>query len=317
MLLCRGAPRVGPRQLEAHIGELARLRSAEPWAHRFESVKLWGPGGRLHLDLISMEDTAPTVVFVPGTNAYALLYGEFLTALADRGINVLGLDPRGHGRSGGARGSYTLSEIIEDLETVVCWTRERRPNSPVFVAGSSQGGLAAFYLAASRFPLAGAICHNIADLDDAEAVRLMRSPPLGRALRPIIGRLARRFPEVPVPMVAYLDLEAEPVRGAGNAKKILLEDPLTVPFVRLRSLASLAFGPTANPAERVQCPVFVLQAGADNIFPEDYVRSVYDRLPGKKHFAVYPGLPHYMVVDHVPALLDDVVSFIESHAGDS
>lgn len=309
MLRHNGPPPIDPSSLRAHLAELAAARGSAPWFDAFTPVEIPGGAGRLHLDTIDAgPDARATVVFVPGTNAYALLYGEFLTALADRGINVVGLDPRGHGRSDGARGSYTLSELVEDVGAAVRWAE--RFGAPVYVAGSSQGGIAAFYYAATGASLAGVLCHNIADLDDPRSARCMRHPRIGAAIRPYMGAFAKLWPELPIPMRGYLDLAREPVRGAASAAEVLLTDPLTVPFVRLRALASLGHGPTPNPAERIACPVFVLHAERDAIFPEDYVRSVFERIQSEKRMTTYEGLAHYMIVDDVDAFINDVDAFI-------
>ena len=309
MLRHDGPPPIDPASLRAHLAGLAAARGSEPWFDAFTPVEIPGGAGQLHLDTIDAgPDARATVVFVPGTNAYALLYGEFLTTLADRGLNVVGLDPRGHGRSDGARGSYTLAELVEDVGAAVRWAE--RFGAPVYVAGSSQGGIAAFYYAATGAPLAGILCHNIADLDEPESARCMRHPRIGAAIRPHIGALARWLPELPIPMLGYLDLGSEPVRGAASAAEVLLTDPLTVPFVRLRALASLGHGPTATPAERITCPVFVLHAERDAIFPEDYVRSVFSRITSEKRMTTYAGLAHYMIVDDVAVFIDDVDAFI-------
>lgn len=309
MLRHDGPPPVDNASLRTHLADLATARGSEPWFDAFTPVDIAGGAGRLHLDTIDAgPDARATVVFVPGTNAYALLYGEFLTTLAERGVHVVGLDPRGHGRSDGARGSYTLAELVEDVGSAVRWAEQL--GAPVYVAGSSQGGIAAFYYAATGAPLAGILCHNIADLDDPQSARCMRHPRIGAAIRPYIGALAKWWPELPVPMLGYLDLASEPVRGAASAAEVLLTDPLTVPFVRLRALASLGHGPTPNPAERISCPVFVLHAERDAIFPEDYVRSVFARIRGEKQIITYPGLAHYMIVDDVGAFIDDVDGFI-------
>jgi alpha-beta hydrolase superfamily lysophospholipase len=305
-----GPPPRAAETVRQHLDALARARGSAPWAARFRSDTVASVGAQLHLDVLACDGARACVVFMPGTNAYALLYGEFLVALAEQGVHVVGFDPRGHGRSSGARGSYTLEELLSDMDAVVHFARERF-GVPVFVAGSSQGGITALYYAASGATVAGAICHNIADLSQPESARLMRSPRLGRLLRPHMGRLARLFPELPVPMSAYLDLRAEPVRGAGTAHRVLLSDPLTVPFVRLRTLASLSSGPFPDPTARVRCPVLVLQAGDDGIFPTDYVRGVFEGLRCPKTMKVYPGRAHYMVVDDVPAFLGDVTAWMD------
>lgn len=311
MLSQAGAPPVSNDTLRAHLAGLAEKRGSAPWFDDFTSESITGGAGRLHLDVRAAKDARATVVFVPGTNAYALLYGELLRALSDRGLNVVGLDPRGHGRSDGLRGSYTLAELIDDLHAAVGYARTRF-GGPVIVAGSSQGGITAFYYAALHHDVAGALCHNIADLSDPESVRCMRYPGLGAQLRSHLPRLAELAPEFPVPMSAYLDLASEPVRGAGSAAEVLLSDPLTVPFIRLRALASLARGPFDDPAARIRCPVMVLHAGADAIFPADYVARVLDRVAARTDLRVYPGLAHYMVVDDVPVFLEDVLRWTDS-----
>jgi len=230
-------------------------------------------------------------------------------ALAERGFNVVGFDPRGHGRSGGARGSYTIPELVDDLAAVVDYARARF-DAPVVAMGSSQGGITAFYLAATKADLHGVVCHNVADLADPESVRLTRFPTLGRWLQPLLLRAARVLPELPVPMSAYLDLAREPVAHMGTAYDVLRQDPLLVRYVRLKTLASLGSTPLSCAVGAIRTPVQVLHAERDTIFPLDYVRHIYDRLTCDKELHVYPGLPHYMIVDHVAAYLDDVCRFV-------
>lgn len=304
-----GPPPGATDTVRQHLDALAHRRGSAPWVARFTPASVASPGAQLHVDVLACEGARACVVFMPGTNAYALLYGEFLVALAEQGVHVVGFDPRGHGRSSGARGSYTVEELMSDMDAVVQFARQRF-GLPVFVAGSSQGGITALYYAAAGASVAGVICHNLADLSQPESARLMRWPRLGRLLRPHMARLARALPELPVPMSAYLDLRSEPVRGVGTAHRALLSDPLTVPFVRLRTLASLSSGPFPDPLSRVRCPVLVLQAGDDGIFPTDYVRAAFERLRCPKSMKVYAGRAHYMVVDDVPVFLPDVTAWL-------
>jgi alpha-beta hydrolase superfamily lysophospholipase len=296
--------------LRQHFEEISARRGRPDYFDRFESASVVSDGLALHVDLIEVDGKRPTLVFMPGTNAYAMLYGDLLTALADRGYNIVGFDPRGHGRSEGARGSYTLGELVSDMHAVVSHARERF-GDPIVAAGSSQGGITAFYLAAAGAPLAGIICHNAADLSDPDSARLTRFPRLGRLLKPVLAPLARVFPELPVPMTAYLDLEREPVRNLGSARDVLYWDPLLVPFVRLKTLASLGAEPLVRPVEEIDVPVLLLQAEMDTIFPTDYIEKIHARLTCEKSLKVYPGLPHYMIVDHVDRILDDVVEWME------
>lgn len=305
----RGAPELETERLRQHLDSLATRRGVPPWFDRFTGATVTSDGIPLHLDVIEVAPGADTLAFAPGTNAYALLYGEFLTAVADHGINVVGFDPRGHGRSGGARGSYVLGELVRDLDAVVRWARQQF-SGRVFVAGSSQGGITAFYYVAGGADVAGAVCHNIADLADPKSVCLTRFPRLASLSRPVVRLLARVAPELPVPMSAYLDLRAEPVAGFAHAGEVLRGDPLTVPFVRLRTLRSLSCDPLPTAPERMTTPILVLQAGADTIFPCAYVEALAARIGKSARVVVYPGLPHYMIVDHVGAIIEDVIGFL-------
>jgi len=297
-------------QLRGYFEELSKKRGVPNFLDRFEADSATSDGLKIHLDVIEVDRDRPTVIFMPGTNAYALLYGEFLTALADKGYNIVGFDPRGHGRSGGARGSYTLPELVADMRSAVEYARARF-GDPIVIAGSSQGGITAFYFAAEGYPIAGAICHNIADLSDPESVRLTRIPKLGRLLKPFVTIFARIFPEIRVPMTFYLDLKAEPVKNMGTAKDVLYQDPLTVPFIRLRGMSSLGSEKLPCPVEEITTPVLVLHAGNDTIFPQDYIEYIYNRLTCKKSLKIYPGLPHYIIVDYIDRILPDIVEWLE------
>ncbi len=277
---------------------------------RFEQESVLSDGVRLHLDVIEVDRNRPTVVFMPGTNAYAVLYGEFLGALADSNYNIVGFDPRGHGRSGGRRGSYTLPELVADMRAAVEYARNRF-GEPIVVSGSSQGGITAFYLAAEKYPIAGLVCHNVADLGDPESIRITRSPGLSRLMKPILIRLGRMFPELKVPMTSYINLQAEPIRGLGNSRDLLFRGPLLVPFIRLKGMASLASEKLPCPVEEMSTPVLILHGEKDKIFPQTYIEHIYNRLNCKKSLKVYEGLHHYIVFDHVDTILPDVLTWME------
>jgi alpha-beta hydrolase superfamily lysophospholipase len=297
-------------QIRSFLDEIAEKRGTGNPFDRFEQDTVTSAGLELHLDVIEVDQKRPTVVFMPGTNAYAVLYGEFLAALADKEINIVGFDPRGHGRSGGRRGSYTIPELLADMRASVEYARNRF-GDPIVVSGSSQGGITAFYLAAEGYPVAGAICHNIADLGDPSSSRLTRHPCLSRLMNPIIQPLARLLPELKIPMTSYINLKAEPIRDLGNSKDLLYHAPLLLPFIRLKGMASLGREKLPCPVENITTPVFILHGEKDVIFPQDYIEQLYHRLTCKKSLKVYQGFHHYILFDHVDAVLPDVLQWLE------
>lgn len=62
----------------------------------------------VHCELYEHAVDAPTILFLPGIGTYSELYAEMLGLLSMQGYNVVGIDPIGHGYSGGSRGSTPL-----------------------------------------------------------------------------------------------------------------------------------------------------------------------------------------------------------------
>lgn len=262
----------------------------------------------------------PAVVFVPGTSVYALLYVELLHKLSKEGFNVVGFDPRGHGMSEGLRGVYTLAELVEDARTVV----EHAVGAygeRVAVSGSSQGGMVAFYCAAAEPRLKAAVCHNVIAPDEPDNERMTRWPSLyGPLLK--LSRLpfVKAVTDSPlgkfmVPVSAYLDLAAEPCRLYPDLTRFFREDPLAVNAVSLSALASLGSTPLAVRVEDIRVPVMVIHSGRDNIFPEDYVRRVYDRLTCEKEFLYLPERPHLVTIDYVDEIVPPVAQWLKRVMG--
>lgn len=298
-------------ELRTYLEGVAKKRGISVAIYdRFQSDTVVSDGLKLHMDVIELDRGKPVVVFVPGTSVYSLLYSEFMVALADKGYNVVGIDPRGHGRSEGLHGSYTIAELVTDTRAAVGYARKRF-NDKIAVAGSSQGGIVAFYVAATDENIAGVVCHNAADLCDPASVRLTRNPTLSRFGKPVLKIFASLMPEMKVPISMYLDLEAEEMRGFGNAKVYLDQDPIAYRAIRLKGLASLASEKLSRPVEQITTPVQILHAGRDNIFPQDYIEYIYNKLTCKKSLKVYPNLPHLILTEHVNLIIPDVVEWLE------
>jgi pimeloyl-ACP methyl ester carboxylesterase len=256
----------------------------------------------------------PVMVFVPGTSAYALLYVEYMHKLSLQGFNVVGFDPRGHGMSGGKRGSYTLGGLVEDTLAVIDHAIEVYGNK-VAVSGSSQGGMTAFYCAAAEPRLKAAVCHNVIAPDEPDNYRMTRWPAIYRmplAMLPFLKPMVDSpLGELMTPISAYLDLKAEPTRMLPDIGKFLKEDPLAVNAISLKALASLGASPMARRVEEIETPVMLIHAGQDNIFPEDYVRRVYERLTCEKEFVYLPDAPHLVMIDYVDTILPPIVEWLK------
>lgn len=290
--------------------ELGLVDIFESW----EEEEIQGPAGKLQLYHFRSGPDRPVVVFVPGTSVYALLYVEFMYRLSQEGFNVVGFDPRGHGMSEGKRGVYTLGQLVDDALAVVYHCMDTY-GSPVAISGSSQGGIVAFYCAAAEPALAAAVCHNILAPDEPDNERMTRNPRLFRPFMPFLGvfepLMKTIVGELMIPVSLYLDLEKETSRLIPDVVHFLRNDPLAVNWVSLSALHSLASTPLARPVEEIEVPIMVIHAGKDNIFPEDYVRRVFNRLRCEKEFLYLPDYPHLLVTDYPEVLAPEVASWLK------
>lgn len=276
----------------------------------FEHAEVISDGLRLHVDVLEHSPEAPTVVFIPGTAIYAMCYAEFLYKLGEQGFNIVGLDPRGHGRSEGTRGDYSIEELMRDAEVAVEYAIKRfGPN--VSLMGSSQGGIVAFYLAAKGIPVKSVICQNFADLTSPASTQLTRFPRLSRYMKPLLVKFGSIAPSTMIPVGIYLDLETIKVKYFGNAKNFMNMDPLALHSVSFRALTSLATTEIPAPVESINIPVMVFQGTADSIFPVDYTRDIFDRLTCKKRFRLFHGLDHAIMVEDADAILMPIAEWLK------
>ncbi len=271
---------------------------------------------RLALYHFKSDPGDPVMVFVPGTSVYALLYVEYMYKLSRRGFNVVGVDPRGHGMSSGRRGVYTLGQLVEDVLAAVDHAVSLYGDR-VAVSGSSQGGMVAFYCAAAEPRLKAAVCHNVIAPDEPDNERMTRWPGLYRPLlalsRTPLAQAALRTPlgRLMTPVRAYLNLKEEPCRLFPDVVKFLREDPLVVNAVSLSALASLGTTPLAVRVEDIKTPIMIIHSGKDNIFPEDYVRRIFDRLTCRKQFLYLPERPHLVMIDYVDEIVPPIADWLQ------
>jgi pimeloyl-ACP methyl ester carboxylesterase len=264
---------------------------------------------RLHLDILPADKESPVVVFIPGTSIYAQFYTPFMSALRETGLNVVGFDPRGHGRSSGPRGDYTIDGIVDDTLAVVAYAR-RRFKQPVAVVGSSQGGIAAFYAAARDDSLAAVVCHNLADLNGKKNQVLSRSR-VPRWSVPLVQAVMRLYGGFLIPIALYLDLTKVYLEDGTPVTDYSRKDPLAVTWISLRALNSLLKTPIAKPVEAITVPMMVIHPEKDHIFPQWYVESIYNRLRCKKRFFLMKNRSHLVTTNRIDQMVPDVSGWLK------
>jgi alpha-beta hydrolase superfamily lysophospholipase len=295
-----------PREAEKFFLDVAARRKLGHLQARQNPLAIPVEGGILHAERIepAAGPSRGTVVFVPGTGTHVVAYVEFVCALADEGFTVLAFDPRGHGRSSGRRGDFTVPGFVADTVAVVRFAQKTCPG-PYFLSGSSQGGIIAVYASTLLPELAGVIPQAFADLSDPESVALLGQGTLAghlksvRTLFPLAGRL---LPGVPIPVAAYVNLGRESL-GWTTAARFLVDDPLGVPVYTLRATSSLSSAPPPRPLSTIRHHVLVLAAGADRIFPIEFQRRQVAKLVNARvEMAVFEKAEH-LVLNTEPRLV--------------
>lgn len=114
----------------------------------------------LHLEIYASEPAHPVVIFLPGIGTYCELYAKFLLEFSQRGYNMVGLDIRGHGYSGGAAGDYRVEQITEDIRQVVEYCRQRF-NTEIHIWGNSLGAILGLAATEDIKSIKSIMCHTL------------------------------------------------------------------------------------------------------------------------------------------------------------
>lgn len=247
------------------------------------------------------------VLFLPGTMTHPLFYEELLDRLNREGLTVVGLHPAGHGKSPRVRRLLTFDVLVRNVLDALDWTRGEFPEAPRVLLGSSQGGVLAVAAAARTTGLSRVVAHNVLDPDLPASLGLTRMPTWLRPAHPVLMRalhgLGRLAPSLPVPFDAYLDMR----RITRNP--VLVEYFYTDPLGRRSYPLALLAGMLAQKVTRpVHCPVVVLAATGDPLFPLDYIRAVFDRIQAPAKELVLVDSDEHLILTEaldlvLPALL--------------
>src|SRR5688572_23513497 len=143
-------------------------------------------GVKLHLHEWLVDDPRITIALLHGYAEHCRRYDHVAKAWNARGIQVIGCDLRGHGKSEGTRGFVErFEDFHRDVDALMDAAKSRAKGTPIAIFGHSNGALIALHwmLAGNGNDLAGV---------------LLTSPFLGLALKasPIklaAGRVAARF----------------------------------------------------------------------------------------------------------------------------
>ncbi len=244
-----------------------------------------------------------SILLVHGLGEHSGRYGHVAERLAGLGLEVRGYDLRGHGRSGGARGSIPRADsLLADLRYVF-EDLDRRDGAPPLLLGHSLGGTVAAMATVGGWVAPRAL--------------ILSSPALAlHVSRPMSGviALARRLiPDRALPNRLPLDkLSHEPGEVAAYRADPLVHDRITP---RMYGFLADAGAAVRRGAARLNVPTLLLAAGDDGLVDARGSRELARALPAEiaeVHF--YDGLYHELFNEREPdrtRVLDDLAAWIE------
>lgn len=93
-----------------------------------------------------------TILLVHGLGEHSGRYTHVAEAFTAAGYVLTAFDHRGHGRSAGRRGDESMEKTCQDITHFLQQSRQRYPNTPLFLYGHSLGGLMVLYYALATRP---------------------------------------------------------------------------------------------------------------------------------------------------------------------
>lgn len=218
----------------------------------------------VHCELYESGPDAPTILFLPGIGTYCELYSELLCKLSQEGFNVVGIDPLGHGYSGGGRGHYTVEQMCDSISSVLD-VLQQRFKGPFGIYGYSIGALLAVAAAEQDERLSAVLCGTllVPDLAPDLSYRMGWNWTWASSLL---------LPGFKVPLKSFVDFE-QLLKGHPAAKEIN-QDPLMVFDYPLKTLSSVFNYRCEIVNNRYDFAAAILHGDKDEVLPVSYSKRV-------------------------------------------
>lgn len=238
----------------------------------------------IHCELYESGKKDPVIIFLPGIGTYAEMYCEFLSKLSSWGFNVVGVDLRGHGYSGGERGVYTVGEVIEDIRHVVDEMIKRfNPNVSLF--GCSIGAPLARACAENDPRIKALLCHTLF---------LSEYPPDFMTLTGWnMLRMSNLFlPDFKIDFRSFIDVES---LLSGNPYADFVDyDTLIVWEYTVRTLSDIYSYKTRLLSEAMNFKAAIITGDHDEVLTIDYMTYIVSKMKHPFEIITIPNARHML-----------------------
>lgn len=252
-------------------------------------------------------DDGPAVVMLSGLGFHTFEYELFAAELADAGWSSLSFDFRGHGRSGGPRGRWTLDDLVADCREAISFL-EQRHGGPVCLYGNSLGAMVAILTGARDGRPLGVVAANgparIADF------------LLTRPRRALFALAKLISPVVPLRISVDHFYDYEQLIDDPSWVSAIRADPLIADARRLsvpafRALLETWDGPRA--VRELRLPLLVIQGRNDRLQPPRQSQLLLEAAnePKSREVVATGHLPHLEAPEMLARLLIGWASDLE------
>ena len=246
------------------------------------------------------------VLVIPGIGYHSAPYAVVADALTADGHAVAAVDLRGHGRSGGIRGTVpTPEQVVGDLDAVIACVRLELAPERVYILGESMGGLVALhYVATTGTSIDGVVFV-------APAIRVASAQIASPETVLVLGTFlfARDAPVVNLVGARLDESTADAAFKEARRNDRLAIDRLSVNY--LRGLGRLMEG-WREKAARIRAPSLVLHGTADAVLDPRGSEALHAALGAStKALVLVPDAHHTLFWDaETPRVFAEIRRFV-------
>jgi alpha-beta hydrolase superfamily lysophospholipase len=272
---------------------------------------------KIALSIYPKEQSAPCIVFVPGTMTHPLFYDDFLTTLSAQGFNVIGIHLLSHGKSPRERKTYTIDDMIQNIKDTISFCTETF-NNQVILMGSSQGGMMSVAAAAEDERIRAVFAHNAVLPSLKESISITIYPNFLKYFQKVFISLLKfcawLFPALPVPLGVYLQLDR--ITESPEIKSQYLNDPIGLKSYPLTFMASMFSAELRGVTDgSIKCPVVVIASTGDKLFSLDYMKRVYSMIRApEKEMMVFEENCHLILNERVEQVINPIAEKLKAYA---
>lgn len=255
----------------------------------------------LHCELYQHAPDAPTIIFLPGIGTYSQLYCELLSRMSERGFNIVAVDIRGHGFSGGPRGGYRVGEVIADIQQLLDWL-QLRFGGPFGIYGCSIGSKLGLAVAERDSRIQALLCHTLF---------LNELPP---DIFHFMGWNSLYFsnlftPQMKINLRLFVDIDN--LLKHNPMGKYADRDPVLVWDYPVYTLHSIYSYPSSILRQPLALPSAIITGDKDQILSLGYARNLINRSVQPFELIVIKDGSHMLPFDHIEETLEASCDWFE------